>query len=96
MLWTKTVFIEEETAADAPQVINSPAPMWCFRLDGVNPELLMGATVDGLLRAQCQTFQDRGDVPEEAILRQFPLLCAKPGMQDSMWSDEQELFTTFD
>lgn len=69
-------------------------PVWCLRMDGVNPELLANESIDDLFQAQSQPFPGRGETSEKSILGQLPMLCAEPDVQAHVWHEESKLFTT--
>lgn len=65
------------------------APMWCFRMHGVHPQLLAGATVDSLLHEPCcKLFGGCGEISKECVMRQLPVLCAEPDVLDGIWREE--------
>lgn len=95
LLQMKTVFVKEKEATGQAMGSAQPAPMWRFRMDGVNPQLLGGKerSLHGLIVAQSKPFWGQGDTSNQSILGQLPLLCAEPDVQDRVWSHEKGLFT---
>lgn len=84
-----------DSAADDQRMSeDDPVPVWCLRMDGVNPELLGNESIDDLFQAQSQPFAGRGGTSEQSILGQLPMLCAEPDVQNHVWREESQLFRT--
>lgn len=59
----------------------------------MNPQLHYDdASLNELFQRQTQSFEGCNEVSEDSILRQLPVLCAKSGFQDGVWSQEKGLF----